>query len=836
MIRHAAIAAALACATGAGAAAAAGDAATQEVRYGAYAIEVPASWPVYDLAEDPATCVRFDRHAVYLGRPGADQRCPAHAVGRSEAILVEPDPGPAAAEGDGRILRAPKGAASPTRLPRTGPDAELRVDVPSAGVVVSATWQRHPGMIRHIVDGARLASGAEPRASVDGRAEAQPSRAKATRRVFHKGLGFDACAAPSKSAMSAWSSSPYSAVGIYIGGANRGCSQPNLSSGWVRREIRKGWALMPIYVGLQAPGTSCNCATISRNSASSQGRSAARDAMSDAKSLGLGAGTPIYFDMEYYTRSASNSRTALRFMEGWTKRLHRGGYVSGVYSSASAGIRDLVSRYRSDYAKPDDIWIANWDGRRTTDDPYVPRGYWSDHQRIRQYRGSHNESYRGVTINIDNNYVDGAVAGLSDLDADGVADERDLCKEVRGPSDNSGCPYPSHVSGGLVRYLNTVDGDRREGDHLTTTGGVEPAYRFQENLGFLLRKGMPGTAPLYSCRAQRDQFLSHAADCGGAKVLDTIGYAYAQPPDGVPTNAIYRCRLATTDELSVSDDPNCDGADNVNEGRLGFTISIATLGRYRDSVKGHPRNGDHLTTTGAAGPAYRFQANLGFLLNQRLPGTVPVYSCDSGRDQFLSRAADCGGVQVLGVVGYAYSRRPAGMPTRAIYSCLRAKDDELTVSYDPQCNSAKNQNQGQLGFTISIASLGRYLDSVDGDRREGDHFTTTRGVRPAYRFQGNVGFVLNQRLPGTVGLYSCDARHDQYLSRASQCGGEKVLGRIGWAYANQPNGIPTKAIYRCNGRNGERFISTKAKCRRSSRGAGRRLGYVMATPLGGLTP
>ena len=34
--------------------------------------------------------------------------------------------------------------------------------------------------------------------------------------------------------MSKWkASSPYTSVGVYIGGANRGCAQPNLTTSWV---------------------------------------------------------------------------------------------------------------------------------------------------------------------------------------------------------------------------------------------------------------------------------------------------------------------------------------------------------------------------------------------------------------------------------------------------------------------------------------------------------------------------------------------------------------------------------------------------------------------------
>jgi hypothetical protein len=71
--------------------------ATRTVRYRGLEFTVPSDWPVYDLEADPTTCVRFDVHAVYLGHPGADMRCPAIAVGRADALLVEPVDGSAAA-------------------------------------------------------------------------------------------------------------------------------------------------------------------------------------------------------------------------------------------------------------------------------------------------------------------------------------------------------------------------------------------------------------------------------------------------------------------------------------------------------------------------------------------------------------------------------------------------------------------------------------------------------------------------------------------------------------------------------------------------------------------
>jgi hypothetical protein len=66
---------------------------SQVVQYGGIELTVPDTWPVYDLAAAPATCVRFDVHAVYLGTPSPDMQCPAQAIGRADAVLVEPGSG-----------------------------------------------------------------------------------------------------------------------------------------------------------------------------------------------------------------------------------------------------------------------------------------------------------------------------------------------------------------------------------------------------------------------------------------------------------------------------------------------------------------------------------------------------------------------------------------------------------------------------------------------------------------------------------------------------------------------------------------------------------------------
>src|ERR1043166_9706156 len=59
------------------------------VHFHGRAVEVPRAWPVYRLGRHPGMCVRLDRRAVYLGTPAGNQRCPADAIGRRRAILVE---------------------------------------------------------------------------------------------------------------------------------------------------------------------------------------------------------------------------------------------------------------------------------------------------------------------------------------------------------------------------------------------------------------------------------------------------------------------------------------------------------------------------------------------------------------------------------------------------------------------------------------------------------------------------------------------------------------------------------------------------------------------------
>jgi hypothetical protein len=381
---------------------------TKRVVFLGYELRVPAAWPVFDLARNPAQCVRFNRHAVYLGRPGADQVCPSVALGRTEAILVEPS---TARARDGRST------LPSVSVPGAGPaDGTMARTVDrAAGVSITATWNHDPGLIARALHlrsatEAAAASRVRPRPVAPATFNSQRTSARSSYAPgqVYTGKGFDVCSTPSSSRMSAWSST-YHAVGVYIGGTNMGCSQPNLTASWVSQESGAGWHLIPIYVGLQAPKNGCGCSGISPATAGNQGRAAAQDAVAQARSLGLGTGNPIYDDMEGYNRTGSNTSAVLAFLDAWTQQLHALGYKSGVYSSDDSGIRDLVSKYGGGFTEPDELWMANWNGKANTSDSNVPSHEWANHQRVHQYQ-SDTETHNGVRMNIDRDYLDAATA------------------------------------------------------------------------------------------------------------------------------------------------------------------------------------------------------------------------------------------------------------------------------------------------------------------------------------------------------------------------------------------------------------------------------------------
>lgn len=270
------------------------------------------------------------------------------------------------------------------------------------------------------------------------------------------GYGFDTCSAPSQEVMDAWwESSPYAAVGIYIGGSNRLCEQTELDAAWVRTQQRRGWHLLPVQVGPQA---SCSGYADRMSSdlavAEQQGRAEAAKAVDTARSLGIGRGATLYYDLEDYDIGPDDCRrAALSFLSGWTKALHAARYDSGVYSNIAAAITSLSFADQvstGSYAMPDDIWFAWENGRADvgTGD-WVNSDHWDDHARIHQYDLDVEQTHGGHTLDIDANWVDVGAGSVG-------SPSKALCK-VRGKGvDVDLRAYPKRAKGSRGPAVETA--------------------------------------------------------------------------------------------------------------------------------------------------------------------------------------------------------------------------------------------------------------------------------------------------------------------------------------------------------------------------------------------
>lgn len=403
---------------------------TRSVSYGGVTLRVPPSWRVIDLDRTPSACVRLDVSTVYLGAAAAQQDCPAHLVGRADTVWLAPAAA-RTARVNGRIGAVRADIAAD---PSSGSQIAAVAD---RDVVVQATW----GSSRTAVDqvlatmaattgsvapadrsaastnpsSAPSFSGGVDRVGARVPADARPATAAAPSTDVFTGLGIDTCAAPSLKTMNAWKSSRFRAAGIYIGGSQRACGDGNLSASWVTSVSAAGWGLIPIYVGLQAPCvTNRGPRTISPSSASSQGAAAATDAVAKARHFAIAPGRTLYYDMEDYGSSPTCRATVLSFMSSWTAALHRSGYRSGVYGGPQSMMSDM-SRAGRGFVAPDDVWIAYWNGIADnlvqSKFPDFPDTKWAGHQRMHQYAGNITETWGGVRLQFDANWIDTRLSG-----------------------------------------------------------------------------------------------------------------------------------------------------------------------------------------------------------------------------------------------------------------------------------------------------------------------------------------------------------------------------------------------------------------------------------------
>ena len=234
------------------------------------------------------------------------------------------------------------------------------------------------------------------------------------------GFAFDTCDTPDPATMEVWRrTSPFWGVGVYLGGAATTCDNAELTAEWVRQQARRGWRILPLWVGPQAV-----CSTVpyaadidprpadGYAAAARQGRRNATAAARRAESLGIARGSTLWYDIEDFgLRDDDCRRSVLTFLSAWTERLHALDFRSGVYSNVSAAVdaldyADTVSP--GSYALPDQVWYAWANGRADTyiDPRWVRDDNWTPHARVHQFALDTVAQYGGVELKIDRNFMD----------------------------------------------------------------------------------------------------------------------------------------------------------------------------------------------------------------------------------------------------------------------------------------------------------------------------------------------------------------------------------------------------------------------------------------------
>jgi photosystem II stability/assembly factor-like uncharacterized protein len=330
--------------------------------------------------------------------------------------------------------------------------------------------------------------------------------------------GFDTCAAPSESTMQTWwTNSPYWDVGIYIGGANRGCSQANLNSTWTTNVHNQGWSYYLIWVGPQVPArctarTYSSYMTYDTTTAKNEGAAEADKAVNAAYNLGFTGLNMYYYDLEGYTPDSPSDLTQCRavakaFIDGWVERLHtQFGEKGGVYGSTC---NTYMGDFNTITNKPDTVWFAHWNGKPSVWETLascLPDTAFTGDKRMHQYLGDVTETWGNITMNIDTDCSDGLVTpeGHSTTDA--------ACTAPRGSAAPSSMAFSSASDG----WVLTGDGLFTTADAGSSWAEATPTNLDASELqgAFFLDKAH-GWAASFGVSGDRPALIVHQTADGG---------------------------------------------------------------------------------------------------------------------------------------------------------------------------------------------------------------------------------------------------------------------------------------------------------------------------------
>ncbi|MFD8891324.1 hypothetical protein [Streptomyces sp. NPDC059566] len=123
----------------------------------------------------------------------------------------------------------------------------------------------------------------------------------------------------------------------------------------------------------------------------------------------------------------------------------------------------------------------------------------------------------------------------------------------------------------------------------------------------------------------------------------------------------------------------------------------------------------------------------------------------------------------------------------------------------------------------AVSTPTRTLNRLIGPN--GEHISTVWNVPPGYRVEGSLGQLYTSPREGTVPLYHCVVRRDNFLSGDVNCEGQTYVSRLGWFYPGQPADAGSAPLMRCMvGKQREFFESNATNC--EGQASGGQLGWI----------
>jgi hypothetical protein len=243
-------------------------------------------------------------------------------------------------------------------------------------------------------------------------AAVQPASATLPGPVVYQGEGFDTASPPPTADMTAWwPTTPYSGLGIYLGGVNSGGTNPGHN--YIANIMTTGYAVWLYWVGPQsACVTQSHLALFSNNAstAQSQGEAQADAAVAEATATGFG-NVYIVYDLEAYnTNNATCVTAAASFINGFQFEVHNvDGRQGAVYGSSCASDLDNLVNHSN---VPQAIFPASGDAHfATTPIECIASNHWDHNQRIHQWSGGTRTRFfagdSGPSISLDEDCADG---------------------------------------------------------------------------------------------------------------------------------------------------------------------------------------------------------------------------------------------------------------------------------------------------------------------------------------------------------------------------------------------------------------------------------------------